>query len=284
MEHKEWQNDILLTALNRLRVGRHATHDALTLHPLVGDEDGLCGFDLLEDALRAGTLAVEETSDSGSVPELRVTNAGQKTVLILEGEELIGLKQNRTVNPSVLVGAGSSVILPVSCVERGRWSRSSRLSHSTSSSHLALRRTKSASVYESLRMRRGHRSDQRAVWAEVGRKSHRHGYVSETSALQDARLSLEAELEGFRTLPASLPADTRGVVVSVGGGPVALELLPDARTFEKAVERLVSGYALEALEYTPDNGGLVTDDGAARDFVRRLAGAATEEHAAAFAG
>lgn len=47
MEHKEWQNDILSTALNRLRVGRHATHDALTLHPLVGDEDGLCGFDLL---------------------------------------------------------------------------------------------------------------------------------------------------------------------------------------------------------------------------------------------
>lgn len=76
-----------------------------------GGEDS--GLDLLEEALGAGTFSVREVGSAGSVPELRVVNAGERDVLVLEGDELIGLKQNRTVNSSVLVGSGTSLVLPV---------------------------------------------------------------------------------------------------------------------------------------------------------------------------
>ncbi|MGI8650792.1 MAG: ARPP-1 family domain-containing protein [Rubrobacter sp.] len=269
----------LAATLEGLRLGGAVSQGALTLHPLCGSKGDPPGeLDSLEDALRAGTLLVEEIGESGSVPELRVVNRGRRAVLILEGEELIGLKQNRTVNSSVLVGAGASVVLPVSCVERGRWSRASRLSRSTSTSHLALRRLKSRSVHVSLRARLGHRSDQRAVWDEVDRKSHHHGHVSETSALHDARLYLAEDLEGFHSLSRRLPAEARGVIVSIGCEPVALEILPDELVFARVAERLISGYALEALEYAAETGNTQPDD-SIRGFVRRLASADSEEHA-----
>lgn len=278
----ERTNHALATILEAMTPGSPVSRGALRLYPLSSEKDGGArDFDLLEDALRAGTLDVEEMSDSGSVPELRVINSGSNSVLILEGDELIGLKQNRAVNSSVLVGAGTGILLPVSCVERGRWSRSSQLSRSTSSSHLALRRLKSDSVHASLRARKGHRSDQRAVWAEVERKSARHGSVSETAALHDTRLSLERDLEGFRSLSENLPKDTRGVVVAIGGKPVALELLPDARTFSKTARRLISGYALEALEHEPNaGGGTASGFVSVRDFVRRVSAVVPEEHPA----
>ncbi len=62
-----------------------------------------------------------EVSDAGSVPYLQAVNMGPWPVLIFDGEELVGAKQNRIVNTTILVGVGKAV-LPVSC-ENGRWSR-----------------------------------------------------------------------------------------------------------------------------------------------------------------
>jgi ARG and Rhodanese-Phosphatase-superfamily-associated Protein domain len=39
----------------------------------------------------------------------------------MEGEEVVGAKQNRTINLSILVPAQAEVIAPVTCVEAGRW-------------------------------------------------------------------------------------------------------------------------------------------------------------------
>ncbi|MDP9481435.1 MAG: hypothetical protein M3R38_38195 [Actinomycetota bacterium] len=91
-------------------------------------------------------------------------NGGAIPVLILEGDELIGAKQNRVVNSTVLVAAQSELVLPVSCVERGRWSYHSRaFSSGDRSPPPSLRGLQSRSVHDSLRRGRGHRSDQGAV-------------------------------------------------------------------------------------------------------------------------
>ena len=62
---------------------------------------------------------------AGSVPELVVENPLDEHVLLYDGEELIGAKQNRILNLTVLVAAGSRTPIPVSCVEAGRWHRRS---------------------------------------------------------------------------------------------------------------------------------------------------------------
>ena len=181
-------DETLDQALQSLQISEPVSHGLLHIFPLKGDTHPEQDISLLEGALQAGTLHIEEPHEAGSVPELRVVNEGSLRVLILEGDELIGAKQNRVVNSSVLVAGGSHLTLPVSCVERGRWSyRSRAFSPGTGSPHLALRRLKTRSVHDSLRRGRGHRSDQRAVWREVDRKARLHAAVSSTHALQDSR-------------------------------------------------------------------------------------------------
>ena len=95
------------------------THGALAviphLAPNLDDPDWLT----LEEA--GDRVRVTEVSEDGSVPFLKVVNEADQPVLLLDGEELIGAKQNRILNTTVLVGAHAEVIIPVSCVEEGRW-------------------------------------------------------------------------------------------------------------------------------------------------------------------
>ena len=51
------------------------------------------------------------------MPTLRVINGADRPVLLLDGEELVGAKQNRVLNTSVLVAKGARLDIPVSCVE-----------------------------------------------------------------------------------------------------------------------------------------------------------------------
>jgi len=96
----------------------------------------------LDEAL-AGGLRVREVDESGSVPELVVENPLDSRVLLYDGEELVGAKQNRILNVSVLVEAKTTLRIPVSCVEQGRWSRRSAFfSAGGHVAHVELRRRK----------------------------------------------------------------------------------------------------------------------------------------------
>ena len=83
-------------------------------------------YDLASEAMVAGTLVVQEVSEEGSVCELAAKNLGDRPVLLVEGEELKGAKQNRAVVSSVLVAGRSRARIPVCCVQRGKWEYSSR--------------------------------------------------------------------------------------------------------------------------------------------------------------
>jgi len=76
--------------------------DNLVIFPLVLDESLEPGYLLLDEALELGLLEVTEASPGGIVGEVLVRNMGEQPVLILDGEILVGAKQNRMVNTSVL--------------------------------------------------------------------------------------------------------------------------------------------------------------------------------------
>ena len=104
-----------LTAGSAIQIGE------LTLVPITRQK--LCGRPdiLIEDAILVGQLEILER-DGGTVQQVLARNSGTSDVLVLEGDTLIGCKQNRMVAWSVLVGAGTTVPVSVGCMERGRWS------------------------------------------------------------------------------------------------------------------------------------------------------------------
>jgi hypothetical protein len=275
-------DETLAQALQSLEIREPVSHGLLHMFPLQGDIHAEQDISLLEGALQAGTLHIEELHEAGSVPELRVVNEGSLRVLILEGDKLIGAKQNRVVNSSILIAAGSDLTLPVSSIERGRWRyRSRAFSPGKGSPHVALRRLETRSVHDSLWRGRGHRSDQ-VVWREVHRKTRLRAAASPTHALQDSRSPLSERLDALEKLARDLPEETSGVVVAIGERLVLLEVLAGPRTFARVFRKLLSGYALESVGLDRPYG--TPDPPAVRCFIEAAAKAAHEEHQAVGAG
>jgi hypothetical protein len=69
---------------------------------------------------------VTEVTGEGRVPELAFENTSTEKILLVDGDELVGAKQNRILNLTILVGVGQKILIPVSCVEQGRWSYRTR--------------------------------------------------------------------------------------------------------------------------------------------------------------
>src|SRR5215472_9614914 len=94
-------------------------HGALAVVPLVAPQLPEPGWLTLAEA--GDRVTIGEVSEGGSVPDVTVNNGADRPLLLLDGEELVGAKQNRILNATVLVAARSQITIPVSCVEAGRW-------------------------------------------------------------------------------------------------------------------------------------------------------------------
>src|SRR5512136_113465 len=140
----------------------------------------------LKEALERGAFVVTEVSAGGSVPELMVENKGDVAVLLIDGEELAGAKQNRVLNTTILVGPKSATKIPVSCTEHGRWSYVSNV-FQESGHHMApaLRGINLRSVNASLRSSGEYRGNQGAVWRGVAEMEMAAGVSSATGAMKD---------------------------------------------------------------------------------------------------
>jgi hypothetical protein len=240
-----------MTTFPEVRVGEPIRNEALVVFPLYSTGDGGVEYLLSDEAIRAGSVTVEEISEGGSVPNLLVNNAGDARVLFLEGEELRGAKQNRVLNTSVLVAAHSKTTIPVSCVEQGRWRyRSRHFSSEGSHSSSKLRRHLKESVTFSLKSGRGHTSDQGAVWREVGRQMHALGTSSETAAMSDTYARYEERQREFKERLKYVEGAT-GVAVAVGAQVVAVDVFDKPETCRKVWDRLLTGVVMDALESAP---------------------------------
>jgi hypothetical protein len=172
-------------------------------------------------------------------PELRVANPLAEHVLLYDGEELVGAKQNR-----ILVGARTELPIPVSCVEQGRWHHvGADFSAAPHAAHPELRRRKA----ESLRMDPLARGlSQGEVWDEVREKNMRMDVHSMTDASADAyRRWEEPLLELERSFP--LQPGQAGAVLALGDS-LCLDYVSRPDAFERLYPKLLRGYMLDALE------------------------------------
>jgi hypothetical protein len=154
--------------LEQLTLGDIQQAGRLTIVPLSSTEQCSPDYTLLSVAQADGLATVSEVSESGTVPELLLANAGSLALFLLDGEELIGAKQNRIVNLSILIPAESTHTIPVSCVEAGRWDYRSRDFASSDRVFFSRGRArKAADVTEHLSEAGYRGTNQSAVWDDV---------------------------------------------------------------------------------------------------------------------
>ena len=226
-----------------IQLGDAIAHRGVVIVPLFPRQTPRAAYLTLDEALPLG-FRVGEVDAAGSVPELLARNPLEHDVLLYDGEELVGAKQNRILNVTVLVPARSETRIPVSCVEEGRWSqRSAFFAAAGHHAYPALRRRK-AETLAAEPMALG--AAQAAVWEEVSAKSARLGVRSPTRAHADVFAARERDLAELRRAFPLQPGQS-GAAVAVGGG-VCLDYLSRPDAFTRLYPKLLDGYLLDALD------------------------------------
>lgn len=182
------------------------------------------------------------------------------------------MKQNRTLNVSVICPPKARTVIPVSCVEAGRWGAARRARHSRHHAGISLRDLKNRSVRESMSQGAGKRSDQRAIWDSVERYSAKFSAASPTSSYDEV---LDQAEESFESLVTGLePVEgQRGVLVGIAGRVRALDLFDRHSTLRAYWKSLLAGYASDAFGEKAEP----TSPEDARAFLKRVAAAKFEQ-------
>jgi hypothetical protein len=226
-------------------------HGPLTVFPLISRIVPELPYALMADALAAGTLTIEEVG-SGTVPELTAVNTSGKAVLILDGEQLVGARQNRTTNRSIILPAKGETRIPVSCMEQGRWhdagesfkpapynSPSSVRRHARDTE---VRHAKSAgkASHKVLAEAQG------AVWSSIALNAASLGTRSDTGALNELYTARSLDIEDWA---GSFPKQERqiGLLAYLGTHPLGLDVIGCTRLYARSHERIVRGYIIDAL-------------------------------------
>ncbi len=269
-------------ALENLTIAEHQHYENLLIFPILSKLDAKQEYVMLAEALQQNWIEITEISESGSVPELFLRNYSERFVLILDGEELVGAKQNRVLNTTLLIPPAAKMEIPVSCTEQGRWSyggprrnyrpnsfnefslnpgertseeaqeevREAQREHQfRASEHMMFARGKSGkmrNVHQSLKKGMGHRSNQSTVWADIQNVQMCMDVESETSAMADVYEGKKQHLQDY-TNSFRLVAGQQGVLVAINGQLAGIEYLSRSENFSKVFTKIVESYSFDAL-------------------------------------
>ena len=251
----------------------------LTIFPLLAEETTQPGYLTLDQALRQEAARISEISEHGTVPELRFENHSDRPVLLVDGEEVVGMKQNRIVNLTILVSGRQTREIPVSCVEQGRWSHSPRQNGTTGHQHYARARAhKAEQVSNSLTQSGCRYSNQREIWRDIDEKFTTLQGHSRTGAMTDLYEQVADRLDSYDHAFHPQPFQV-GAVFAIADRIVGVECFDSDQTFAGFFSKLIESYAMDALEQDSVE-SVAPQLEAAQQFLRRIQDAPRQSYPA----
>jgi len=259
----------VLDRVDEIAVGQPQHYRNLTMIPLTGRSIPGLDYLTLDEAMDKGAIQVTEKG-SGEVNVIVVRNRSGSRVFVMDGEEVVGAKQNRIVNSSLMIAPKQIAEVPVSCVEQGRWVAKSE--HFISGGTQLFSRARQANVatvttnYEAAPAA-GPRSDQAQIWGRVAEKHEALNVASPSAAMHDAYLSYGADV-GDYVKHFEIVDDQVGAVFAINGEIIGADVFDQSGTFRKLFPKLVKSYALDAVEKRQGNSRVGPSREDTRRFVR----------------
>ena len=225
--------NLIKTYIDGINLGKMQSYKNLSVFPLLSDYTLDLDYLTLDEALDGNAIDVVELDQEGSVPELKVVNKSDAMILILDGEELVGAKQNRIVNTTILIAGKDTVVIPVSCVEQGRWSYDSKkFSSQKRVMSPRMRAGKSEQVRFSLEMSDNFSSDQGTIWNDISAQALRMDAESPSNAMSAIYKKKEQSIKDY-TKHFSLTNSQIGAVFVINGQVVGMDSFGKPETFKK---------------------------------------------------
>lgn len=245
----------LINLLDKLQFGEVQNFKNLTIMPFHYKNGNKLEYISLEKALEKEMISIKEISEGGSVPELFVANDSDVKVLLLDGEELIGAKQNRVLNTTILLDVKTSTKIPVSCVEAGRWQYKNRFfSSAERTMPSSMKFAKNISVTKELKESEGksYRSDQGEVWRAVACLSMDYKFTSPTGAMSDVYDYKKEDIDEYIKSFASIE-NQNGMIIFINNNLAGVEYISYQKCFAELYNKLLKGYIMDALTVKKNN-------------------------------
>ena len=240
-------DDVIKEYLASLEFGELRRYREVAVLPVFSQKASKQDYLTAEKAIREGLVVITEVSAGGSVPELKVINNAELPVLLLDGEELVGAKQNRVLNTTILLKEKSETVIPVSCCEQGRWSSASKNFAASNDLMPAMMRYRKVEGV-SANLRSGHRyaSQQGEVWNDIKEMQTRVGVDSVTGAMKDV---FDARKDHLKDYLEAFPCekDQKGILVFLNGKVLGFDVVSLSSAYQAFHEKLVRSYTLDVL-------------------------------------
>lgn len=165
--------------------------NGLKLYPISFKSKSLKDYVLLDDCFDQNLVEVFELSSSGDVQNIVIRNNNEKNLLIIDGEAIIGAKQNRIAQTTIVIAPKTEKIIPVNCVEKGRWSNTTDLNFKKSDFSISPKmRDKKAELIKNQEFNK----IQSEIWKEVDDLSDKLNSSSNTDDLGEVLSNLDSEI------------------------------------------------------------------------------------------
>jgi hypothetical protein len=274
----------VMDLIRTLEVGEPVHYGKLTIIPVystcIRDRSP---YTTLDEALGKGWLEITEMG-SGSVPQVVMTNRSARHIFIMGGEVLTGCRQDRLVGRDVLLRPHArEVLVPVYCVEQGRWTYESETFYSRENLGTPGLRAEGQKASDAA---------QSEIWDRVSTMCERSGAETGSRRYQAAYESDEAKREisdyesRMKRIPTLYP-DAVGVVIGVGSAITSVDVFANPQVFRELWPKILKSSAMAAI-LRKASGSVSQNDAVRflrtlhnRHYVRRPAIDLGEEHSAA---
>ncbi len=192
-----------------------------------------------------GGILIEELKNP-TVGSVNVKNLTGSEFFGIEGEELVGALQHRIFVTSFLLPGRSERVIPVSCVEEGRWSGEREFLSGSTIAYPTLRALTSTSIYQSLSKGKGFQVDQKSIWKEIERKQTTLKTHSYTRSMHDTFNQLKDEISHFAEYVPQ--EDQLGFLTLTNRRILCADIFLNPELFRKFMKKLLISYALDAIE------------------------------------
>jgi hypothetical protein len=238
----------LLTDITSLKPGTPVTHEGITLIPIFAPEGRGSQIKIAGDELVVSELAAP------TVPQLQVHNPTAHELLIPAGKILSGGRQTRVVNVSIVVPAGATIVIPVSCVEAGRWQGLSRFADSKRYASRRVRDVKARSVKRNLDRSKSKASAQGEVWDTVSDELRSRDLRADGDLFLGVDEHLDRRSDRMAVVRKFVDEGVQpgqvGVAVAHGEKILGIEVFPSTDALQVAWEAIVRAAVIDADEFT----------------------------------
>lgn len=232
------ETEIKLETLTEQTVGN------ITIIPLKTDYTTNVDVLNLKKGIEMGLVNIRECNPS-TVNEIIVENNAVTPLVLIDGEEIIGAKQNRIMNKTMLVPEKTTMKVPVSCTEHGRWDYTQEFKNSEYIANSNTRRAKAFNDFNGI-------DAQRIVWDSIQCLEHDIEFSSETSAMSESYDTLKEtqnrEIESFPRLE-----NQTGMIIIIDNEIKGIEIFNNPQLYAFYHEKILKSYLIDSVKTDCEN-------------------------------